>query len=95
MYILDKLQKEFGMERMKRVLPTGGQGTLTNYYEKEAGSIYAKTGSMNNNVSLSGYLFTKKNKLLLFSVIINNYTGSGRTGRQVIEKLLRQIRETN
>ena len=94
-YILDKLQKEFGMERMKRVLPTGGQGTLTNYYEKEAGSIYAKTGSMNNNVSLSGYLFTKKNKLLLFSVIINNYTGSGRTGRQVIEKLLRQIRETN
>ena len=83
------------MDRMKRILPTGGQGTLTNYYEKEAGFIYAKTGSMSNNVSLSGYLFTKKNKMLLFSVIINNYTGSGRSGRQAIEKLMRQVRETN
>ena len=94
-YILDKLQKEFGIERMKRILPTGGQGTLANYYEKEAGYIYAKTGSMSNNVSLSGYLFTRKNKMLLFSVLINNYTGSGREGRRAIEKFIQQIRETN
>ena len=94
-YILDKLQKEFGMERMKRILPTAGQGTLTNYYAGAAGKIYAKTGSMSNNVALSGYLFTRKNKMLLFSILINNYTGSGREGRRAIEKLLLRIRETN
>ncbi len=94
-YILNKLQSEFGFARMKRILPTGGQGTLTNYYESDAGFIYAKTGSMSNNVSLSGYLITKKNKLLIFSVIINNFDGSGKSGRRAIEKLIKSIRETN
>jgi D-alanyl-D-alanine carboxypeptidase/D-alanyl-D-alanine-endopeptidase (penicillin-binding protein 4) len=94
-YILNKLQSEFGFTRMKRILPTGGQGTLTNYYEGDAGFIYAKTGSMSNNVSLSGYLITKKNKLLIFSVIINNFDGSGKSGRRAIEKLIKSIRETN
>ena len=94
-YILDKLQKEFGLDRMKRILPTAGQGTLRGYYENAAGSIYAKTGSMSNNVSLSGYLYTKQNKLLLFSVMINHYTGSGRAGRKAIERFIQEVRNTN
>ena len=94
-YILDKLQKEFGLDRMKRILPTAGQGTLRGYYENATGYIYAKTGSMSNNVSLSGYLFTKQNKLLLFSIMINNYSGSGRAGRKAIEKFIQDVRATN
>ncbi len=94
-YILDKLQNEFGLDRMKRILPTGGQGTLSSYYLMDKGFIYAKTGSMSNNVSLSGYLITKNNKLLLFSVMINNYDGGGRAGRKAIEKFIHSIRENN
>ncbi len=94
-YILDKLQNEFGLDRMKRILTTGGQGTLTSYYTKDAGFIYAKTGSMSNNVSISGYLISKKNKLLLFSVQINSFSGSGRIGRRAIEKFLTSVRENN
>ena len=94
-YILDKLQNEFGLERMKRLLTTGGQGTLTGYYTKDAGFIYAKTGSMSNNVSISGYLISKKNKLLLFSVQINSFSGSGRIGRRAIEKFITSVRENN
>ena len=94
-YILNKLQKEFGLDRMKRILPTAGQGTLRGYYENAAGYIYAKTGSMSNNVSLSGYLITKQNKLLLFSVMINNYSGSGRAGRKAIEQFIQGVRNTN
>ncbi len=94
-YILDKLQSEFGIDRMKRILPTGGEGTLKSYYKDAIGSIYAKTGSMSNNVSLSGYLFTKKNKMLIFSVQINSFSGAARAGRRAIEKLLLQIRENN
>ena len=94
-YLLDKFQKEFGIERMKRILPTGGKGTLTGYYEKEAGYIFAKTGSMSNVVAISGYLFTRQNKMLLFSVIINNFRGSGREGRRAVEKLIQQVRNTN
>jgi serine-type D-Ala-D-Ala carboxypeptidase/endopeptidase (penicillin-binding protein 4) len=94
-FLLDKMKAEFGMERIKGILPTAGQGTLKGYYENATGLIYAKTGSMSNNVSLSGYLFTKKNKLLIFSVHINAYSGSGRSGRKAIEKMLQQIRENN
>ncbi len=94
-YILDKLKNEFGLDRMKRILTTGGQGTLTGYYTKDAGFIYAKTGSMSNNVSISGYLISKKNKLLLFSVQINSFSGSGRIGRRAIEKFLTSVRENN
>ncbi len=94
-FILDKLQTEFGIDRMKRILPTGGQGTLKAYYRDATGCIFAKTGSMSNNVSLSGYLFTKKNKMLIFSVQINSFSGAERSGRRAIEKLLLQIRENN
>ena len=94
-YLLDKLQNEFGLDRMKRILPTAGQGTLRGYYENTAGYIYAKTGSISNNVSLSGYLITKQNKLLLFSVMINNYSGSGRAGRKAIEQFVQAVRNTN
>jgi serine-type D-Ala-D-Ala carboxypeptidase/endopeptidase (penicillin-binding protein 4) len=94
-FLLDKMKTEFGIERMKRILTTGGQGTLKAYYDNSVGFIYAKTGSMSNNVSLSGYLFTKKNKMLIFSVQINSFSGSGRAGRRAIEKMLQQIRENN
>jgi serine-type D-Ala-D-Ala carboxypeptidase/endopeptidase (penicillin-binding protein 4) len=94
-FILEKLKNEFGIARMKRILPTAGQGTLKAYYENAAGLIYAKTGSMSNNVSLSGYLFTKKNKMLIFSVQINSFSGPERAGRRAIEKMLQQIRENN
>jgi serine-type D-Ala-D-Ala carboxypeptidase/endopeptidase (penicillin-binding protein 4) len=94
-FILEKLRNEFGINRMKNLLPTGGQGTLTNYYVKDAGFIYAKTGSMGGHVALSGYLFTKNNKMLEFSVIINNFIGSGRAARRAIEQLLQQIRINN
>ena len=94
-YLLDKMKNEFGIERIKRILPTAGQGTLRGYYENAAGKIFAKTGSMSNNVSLSGYLYTQKNKLLLFSIQINGYSGTGRAGSRAIEKMLQQIRENN
>ncbi len=94
-FVLEKLKNEFGIERMKRILTTGGQGTLKSYYDNSVGFIYAKTGSMSNNVSLSGYLFTKKNKMLIFSVQINGFSGTGRAGRRAIEKMVQQIRENN
>ena len=91
--ILDKMRTEFGMERIKTVFPTGNEGTLRNYYTKEEGYLFAKTGTLSGVVALSGYLYTKKNKLLLFSVLVNNHNGSATEVRRVVEQLIERIRE--
>ena len=38
-WLLNKMKNDFGMERMKTILPTGGQGTLRSLYAEEKGFI--------------------------------------------------------
>ena len=83
------------MERLKNILATGGAGTLKLYYKKDAGYIFAKTGTLNNNCALSGYLITKKNKLYIFSILANNYTGGATPIRKAVEKFLTEVRDKN
>ncbi|MBN9379332.1 MAG: D-alanyl-D-alanine carboxypeptidase [Chitinophagaceae bacterium] len=90
-WLLNKMKDEFGLPRLKRILPTGGTGTLSNYYKKDSGYIYAKTGSLSGVVALSGYLMTKKDRLLIFSILINN--NSDPAVRRKIERFLEGIRE--
>ena len=92
-YILNKLKNEFGLERLKNILPTGGEGTLSGYYQKDAGFIFAKTGSMSNLCAISGFMVTKKNKLLLFSVLVNQYPAGATPVRRAVEKFVSNIRE--
>jgi D-alanyl-D-alanine carboxypeptidase/D-alanyl-D-alanine-endopeptidase (penicillin-binding protein 4) len=92
-YILNKLQTEFGMKRLKTILPTGSTGTLKRYYIKDAGYIYAKTGSLSNVIALSGFLYTKKGKQIIFSVLVNNFQGSATMVRRAVEKYVESIRE--
>ncbi|MDQ3550830.1 MAG: D-alanyl-D-alanine carboxypeptidase, partial [Bacteroidota bacterium] len=90
--ILNKLKNEFGMERMKAIFATGGQGTISNFYKNDSTFIYAKTGTLSGVVALSGYLYTTKNKLLLFSVLVNNHNGSATDVRRAVEKFIQEVR---
>ncbi len=92
-YILNKMRNEFGWDRLKNILPTGGTGTLSSYYKKDSGFIYAKTGTLSNNCALSGYIITKKGKFLIFSVLANNYMSGATPVRKAVEKFLLEIRE--
>lgn len=91
-FILNKMKDDFGMERIKNILPTGGTGTISSYYKADSGYIYVKTGTLNGVVALSGFLYTKKNKLLLFSVLVNNHQSSATAIRKGIEKLIQDVR---
>jgi serine-type D-Ala-D-Ala carboxypeptidase/endopeptidase (penicillin-binding protein 4) len=93
--ILNKMRLQFGMDRMKEILPTGNEGTLTNYYKNETGYLFAKTGTLSGVVAFSGYLFTKKNKLLIVSVLVNNHQASATAVRRAVEKFVEQIRDKN
>ncbi|HEX7905816.1 MAG TPA: D-alanyl-D-alanine carboxypeptidase, partial [Chitinophagaceae bacterium] len=68
--ILNKMKNEFGMDRIKVILPTGGEGTINSYYKNEAGFIFGKTGTLSGVVAFSGFLYTKKGKLLIFSTLV-------------------------
>jgi D-alanyl-D-alanine carboxypeptidase/D-alanyl-D-alanine-endopeptidase (penicillin-binding protein 4) len=90
--ILNKMKNEFGIERIKEVFPTGGEGTISNYYKADSGYIYGKTGTLSGVVAFSGYLYTKKGKLLIFSTLVNNHQASATEVRRAIEKFLQGIR---
>jgi D-alanyl-D-alanine carboxypeptidase/D-alanyl-D-alanine-endopeptidase (penicillin-binding protein 4) len=91
-FILNKIKNDFGIDRIRNILPTGNEGTLTNYYVAEHGYIFAKTGSLSGVVALSGFLYTKKNKLLIFSILVNNHTSSGTKVRRAVEKFIEALR---
>lgn len=92
-FLLNKIKTEFGWERVKNILPTGGTGTLSSYYKKDSSYIYAKTGTLSNNCALSGYLITQQGKFLIFSVLANNYQGGATPVRKAVEQFLLAIRK--
>jgi len=91
-FILNKMKTDFGMERIKTILPTGNEGTLEGRFVKDSNYIFAKTGTLSGVVSLSGFLYTKKNKLLIFSVLVNNHNSSAGEIRRAVEKFMESIR---
>lgn len=90
--ILNKMREQFGMDRLKNIFPTGGTGTLGSFYKKDSGYIYAKTGTLSGVVALSGYLYTHKNKLVIFSVLVNNHNGNAVAVRRSVEAFITSIR---
>ena len=90
--ILNKMKNEFGMERIKVIFPTGGEGTISNYYKADSNYIFAKTGTLSGVVAFSGFLYTKKGKLLIFSTLVNNHQASSTAVRRAVEKFIQGIR---
>jgi serine-type D-Ala-D-Ala carboxypeptidase/endopeptidase (penicillin-binding protein 4) len=90
-WILNKLQSEFGLNRLKVILPGANTGTLRGLYEGYEGRIFAKTGTLSNTVALSGYLITKQNRTLIFSVLVNNHQTTAAAIRKQIAGFLTGI----
>lgn len=93
--LLDSMHSQFGMDRLKTIFPTSDSGTLKNYYNRAPAGrdfIYAKTGSMSGVVALSGYLYTLDRRLLIFSILINNFDGKATPVRRAVERFILRVR---
>jgi len=91
-YILDKLIREFGTDKLEQIFPTGGEGTMKNLFNKEAGFIFAKTGSFSNTFCISGWMYNADKKPILFSVMVNQYIGKNKVLREAVESFLKHTR---
>jgi len=94
-FILNKIKNEFDWQRVKTIFPAGNEGTLKGFYQKYSDKIFAKTGSLSNNISLSGFLTTNAGKELIFSIIINNHQTTSNIAKVSIEKYLTDLIENN
>jgi D-alanyl-D-alanine carboxypeptidase/D-alanyl-D-alanine-endopeptidase (penicillin-binding protein 4) len=90
--VMNKMKNEFGMDRIRSVFPPGDSGTLKGFYKDTASYLYAKTGSMSGVIALSGFLYKKNGRLLLFSILVNNYKGNSLAIKRRMEKFLNDIR---
>ena len=92
-WVLNKMKDEFGMDRLKGIFPHPGSGTLRSYNAVDTERIFAKTGTLNGVIALSGFVFTKKNHWLIFSILINNHRQSPPLLRNKMEAFLHDIIE--
>ncbi|MDN3596500.1 D-alanyl-D-alanine carboxypeptidase/D-alanyl-D-alanine-endopeptidase [Zunongwangia endophytica] len=91
--LINKITAEIGEERFKSLLPVGGEsGTLKNSYKANESYIYAKSGSLRNNHSLSGLLITKSGKTLYFSFMNSNYIVPYSQLTKAMEEVLKTVR---
>ena len=90
-WILSKMKDEFGWERVRNVLPGAGSVNLKHFPVRNEDYIYAKTGTLNGVICLSGFFLNKKKKWLAFSVMINNHNSSSSLIRKKIAAFLNTL----
>jgi len=93
--VLYGMYLKYGEELLFELLPQGGiSGTLEDNYAGENGQAYvfAKTGTLSNNHTLSGFIKTSLGKTLIFTLMANHYTCSTDQVKENFEVILRKIR---
>jgi D-alanyl-D-alanine carboxypeptidase/D-alanyl-D-alanine-endopeptidase (penicillin-binding protein 4) len=69
----------------------GGIGTLRNRLKDLAGKLRGKTGSIGGVRTLSGYLTTRENKTLVFSILLNDIQGDETAAVVKVDNALRHL----
>lgn len=90
--LLGKIAVKVPQQRLFALLPAAGQsGTLRSMGTGEKPYVFAKSGSMTSVYNLSGYIITKRGKLLYFSIMHNNFTQPVSEMRRRTTELVKEI----
>lgn len=88
--ILDTMRKSPNFAVFRDALPLAGvDGTIANRMRgtAAAGNVHAKTGFVDKARSLSGYVTTANGRVLIFSLLCNNWTTTSREVDQVADAI--------
>jgi len=92
--LMVKLEKVLPRAQIMLLLPQGGiNGTLKNNYKARSPYIFAKTGTISNNLSLVGYIKTDSGHVYAFAFMNNNYLNKSSEIRREMEKVMVYIKE--
>jgi D-alanyl-D-alanine carboxypeptidase/D-alanyl-D-alanine-endopeptidase (penicillin-binding protein 4) len=92
--VWEKIYESVGQTRLKSLIANGGiNGTIRNLYADDKPFVFAKTGSLRNNHSLSGLIVTDKGRMLLFSYMNSNYTRPSSEIKTAMDKVLRIVKQ--
>lgn len=92
--VLNDIYEKIGLVGIQKYFPE-----IMIYSAKEndnneiSGKVYAKTGTLSNNFNLSGYIFTKKSNIYLFSFMNNHFLAKPRVIRSEVKTILKYIIE--
>jgi serine-type D-Ala-D-Ala carboxypeptidase/endopeptidase (penicillin-binding protein 4) len=81
----------------RNTLPVAGvDGTLTNRFRNSPlkGKLWAKTGTLNEAVALSGYLTAASGRTLVFSVMVNGHRPGSNSESTAVEQICEAIAAT-
>jgi len=81
----------------RNTLPVAGvDGTLTNRFRNSPlkGKLWAKTGTLNEAVALSGYLTAASGRTLVFSVMVNGHRPGSSAESTAVERICEAIAAT-
>jgi D-alanyl-D-alanine carboxypeptidase/D-alanyl-D-alanine-endopeptidase (penicillin-binding protein 4) len=79
-------------------LPVGGvDGTLANRFTSGPlkGKVYAKTGTLDEVNSLSGYMTAASGNTLAFSILVNNRRPESAAAREAIDRIVEAVAAAN
>ena len=92
--VLEQIHQQIGMEEIKKFFPAA---TLTGIKKDPWGGdqpyVYAKTGTLRHNLTLSGYLLGRKNTPYAFSIMVNHVSAPNAEVRKGIGSLLAYLRK--
>ena len=80
-----------GNSSLKELLPTAGEGTLTNRMSYLTGKLHAKTGTLADISSLAGYIDAKSGETYTFCIMISDPKSKNADKKMLEEYLIREI----
>ena len=95
--VLRQIYEEYGEQETFDFFPVGGlSGTLEDYYKGKGDPyVFAKSGTLGNTYCLSGYLRAKSGRILIFSIMNNNFRLPQQKIKTEIQNILEWIRDSN